>query len=71
MFPQVRIDLLPESHPIEFIEDRLVDPLTDPIRLWILGLGLRMLNVIELEIELMEMFIQSSTELGSPIRQDS
>ena len=47
---KVGIDLLPESHPIELIEDRLMNPLTDPIGLRALGLGLCMLNVVELKI---------------------
>jgi len=34
-----------------------------------LGLGLRMLNLIEFQIELIRMSIQSPRELGPPIGQ--
>ena len=47
---KVRIDLLPKSDPVELIEDRLMNPLTDPIGLGALGLGFCMLNVVELKI---------------------
>jgi hypothetical protein len=63
----VRINLLTESHSIEFIENRLVNPLTDPVRLGTLRLGLCMFDLIELQIELIGMLIWSSTELCTPV----
>ena len=64
---QVRVDLFPESDPVEFIQNGLMNPLTDPVRLWALRLGLRMLDLIELQIELIGMFIRSPTELGPAV----
>ena len=52
---KVRIDLLPKSDPVELIEDRLMNPLTDSIGLWALGLGFRMLDVVELKIQFIGM----------------
>ncbi len=49
---KVRIDLLPKSDPVELIEDRLMNPLTDSIGLWALSFGFRMLNVVQLKIQL-------------------
>ena len=65
---KVRIDLLPKSNPVELISDRLMDPLTDPIGLRALGLGFCMLNLVELKIQLVRMFIRCPTELSPSVR---
>ena len=46
------IDLLAEDDAIELIEHRLVEPLDDAIRLRALGLGARMVDILERQIEL-------------------
>ncbi len=45
-------------------------PLADSVRLRTLGLGLGMFNLIEFQIELIGMLIQSSGELCPPTGQD-
>ena len=49
------IDLLAEDDAIELIEHRLVEPLNDAIRLRALGLGARMVDILERQIELVFM----------------
>src|SRR6201982_44431 len=46
------IDLLAEDDAIELTEHRLVEPLNDAIRLRALGLGARMVDILERQIEL-------------------
>jgi hypothetical protein len=46
----------------------LMNPFADPIGLGALGLGFSMFNVIQLQIELIRMFIQSPDRTGSPDR---
>src|SRR6202021_487207 len=46
------IDLLAEDDAIELIEHRLVEPLNDPIGLGPLGCGVRMVDILERQIEL-------------------
>jgi len=66
---KVAVDLLPESHPIELIEDRLVRPLADPIGLRALHLGLRVIDLVELQEQLIEVFIRQPAVLGAPVCQ--
>jgi hypothetical protein len=49
---QVAVDLLPERHPIKLVEDRLLGPLADPIGLGALHLGLRVIDLVELQEQL-------------------
>jgi hypothetical protein len=51
-FGDQSIDLLAEDGAIELIEHRLVEPLDDAIRLWALGVGARMVDILERQIEL-------------------
>jgi hypothetical protein len=67
---QVRINLLPESHPIEFIEHRLMGPLADPVGLGTLGFRPRMLDLIQLEEQFVRMLIGGPAELRPPVRQN-
>src|SRR5579872_2102636 len=46
------IDLLAEDDAIELIEHRLVEALDDAIRLWALGLGAGVVDVLERQVEL-------------------
>ena len=46
------VDLFAKGDAIELIEHRLVEPLDDAIRLWALGLGARMVDVLERQVEL-------------------
>ena len=64
----VGIDLLAEEDPVKFVQDGLVDPFADTIGLWTLDLGLRMLDVVELQIQLISVFIGRTAELGSTVR---
>ena len=61
----VRVDLLTESNSIELIQDRLVDPLTYAVCLGTFGLGLRMLDLIELQIDLVRVPVRGPAELCS------
>jgi hypothetical protein len=50
IFLQIRdrgVELFAERNSIELIEDRLVETLTDTIRLRALGLGSRMINIFQ------------------------
>ena len=46
------VDLLAKGDAIELIEHRLVEPLDDAIRLRALGLGARMVDILERQVEL-------------------
>lgn len=55
IFLQIRdqdVELFAERHSIELVENRLVEALTDTIRLWALRLGSRMIDVFHGKIEL-------------------
>ena len=52
---QVRIDLFTDGKPIEFSENRLMNPLTNSIGLSAFSLGLAMLDLIQLQIQLIGM----------------
>lgn len=43
---QCPIDLLPERHPVEFVQHRLVEPFTDPVGLGMPRLGARVVDVL-------------------------
>jgi hypothetical protein len=45
------IDLFPERDAVELVEDRLVKALDNSIRLWALGFGARMVDILERQIE--------------------
>src|SRR5215469_13783575 len=45
------VDLLAERHSIELVERRLVEALADAVGLRTLGLGARMIDVLDREIE--------------------
>lgn len=67
---QIPVDLLPECHPVELVENCLVERLTDPIRLGTSCPGFGMFYLMILKKNLIGMFIRSSTELSSSISQD-
>src|SRR6516162_4450587 len=46
------VDLFPEHHPVELIQDGAMEALTNSIRLRALGLGTAVINVLDGEIEL-------------------
>lgn len=63
---QIRLDffnrgihLLSEEDRIELIKKRLVKPFGYPVRLRISGLGLRMLNIIEIQKQLIGMILSN------------
>src|SRR6516164_1484436 len=46
------LDLLAERHAVELVEDGLMEPLSDAIGLRALGLGARVVDVLDRQIEL-------------------
>ena len=66
----VRVDLFPEGDPVEFIQQWSDAPSADPVWLKALSLGLRMLDLVEFQVELIGMLICSSGKLFPPIGQD-
>ena len=65
------IDLLPKRHAIELIQHSLVEPLADPVRLRMPGLGPGMINVLHGEIQFVLMALVGPTVLGPTVGQDS
>jgi len=63
------VEFFAERHTIELVEDRLVEALTDTIRLRALGLGSGMINVFYGKIELVFVMLGIATIFGSPIGQ--
>ena len=47
------VDLFPEHHPVELIQDGAMEALTNSIRLRALGLGTAVIIVLDGEIELL------------------
>jgi hypothetical protein len=66
---QVLIKLLPESHPIELVQERLVEAFTDTIGLRALGLHARAIDVLDREMQLVRMPIRLAAGLSAPVRQ--
>jgi hypothetical protein len=64
---QFRMDFLSEGDSIEFIQNRLINALTNPVSLS--TLGLHVLDIIQMRIDLIGMFIQRSTKLRFPMGQ--
>jgi len=72
IFLQIRdrdVELFAERHTIELVENRLVETLTDTIRLRALRLGSRMINVFHGKIELIFMMLGIAAIFSSPIGQ--
>jgi len=65
------VKLLAKRHPIEFIEQGLVKPLTDPIGLGTLRLRPRVINMLHGQIPFIRMPLWSPTIFCPPIREDS
>ena len=63
------IDLLAEGNPIELVQDGAVKALADPIRLWALGLGAAVVDVLDREIELVFVAL-GAAKLGAAISQE-
>ena len=57
----------PERHPIEFIEDGFVKPLTDPIGLVTFGFRARVIDILHCQIEFIRMALRGSTVFRSSI----
>src|SRR5580658_3749466 len=64
------IDLFAERDPIELVQDGAVKALADPIRLWALGLGAAVVDVLDREIELVFVAL-GAAKLGAAIGQDA
>lgn len=67
---EFRVDLLVERALISLLWGRVVDALSDPVRLGLIGLRSRAIDVVDRQEELVGMLAHPTTELGSPIRQD-
>ena len=62
------IDLLAERDPVELVQDGAMKALADTIRLWALGLGATVIDVLDREIELVFMTL-GATKFGAAIGQ--
>ena len=65
------IDLLSEGDAVELIEHGLVEPLGDSVGLWALGLGARVVDVLERQIELVFVMLRIAAIFRAPIGQDA
>src|SRR4029077_7738440 len=63
------IDFLAERHAIELIETGSMEALADSVGLRALGLGPRMIDVLDGEIELVVVMLGVAAILGATIRQ--
>jgi hypothetical protein len=54
---QVRVQLVEKYHLVEFLQHRLVEAFADAIGLRIPGLGLRMVDVVDREIQFVVMSV--------------
>jgi len=63
------IDLLAERHAIELVEDGLMEPLGDAIGLRALGLGARMVDVLDRQIELIFVVLRVAAIFRAAIGQ--
>src|SRR5579863_7506513 len=63
------VDLLAKGDAIELIEHRLVEPLNDAIRLRALGLGARMVDILERQIELIFVMLRVAAIFRAAIGQ--
>src|SRR5215813_11214974 len=66
------IDLLAECDPVKLIQHSAMEALADSIRLWALGLGAAVVDVLNREIELLFMAVGAanfSAALGQHARQ--
>jgi len=63
-------DLFPERDPVEFVEHRLVEALDNSIRLRALGLGARMVNILDRQIELVFVVLRIAAIFRAPIGQN-
>src|SRR5262249_6476840 len=62
------VDLFAECHTVELIEDGTMEALTDSVRLWALGLGSAVIDVLDREIELVFVAL-AAAEFGATIGQ--
>ncbi len=62
--------LLPEHHPVKFIQNGLVEPFADTVGLRVPGFGLGMLYLIQLKIKLVRMFVKTTTIFRPAICHD-
>lgn len=70
-FPQTPVDLSPESHPVELRERRLLETLADTIGLWLLHLGLGVVDVVESQVELILVAFHIAAELAPAVRENT
>lgn len=66
-----RIYLFPEGYPVELVEYRLVEPFTYSISLGAFHFRLRVIDIADCEVQLVAMALGITTELGSPICQNT
>ena len=66
-----QVDLFPEGDAVELVLDGLVEPLTDPVGLGMPGLGLRVVDVVKGQKQLVVVSVRLAAVLGSPVCQDA
>lgn len=64
------IDLLPERHPIKFVQHRLVEPFTDPIGLGMPRLGARVVDVLHGKVQFVLVALRRPTVLRAAVGED-
>src|SRR5256886_17247743 len=62
------VDLLAEGDPVELVQDGAMEALADSVRLWALGLGAAVIDVLDREIELVIVAL-GAAKLGAAIGQ--
>src|SRR5947209_18927786 len=68
-FADAAVDLLSERHAIELVEQRFVEPLADPVRLWPFGPRSRMVHILDRQIELIFVPFGIAAILGAAVGQ--
>jgi hypothetical protein len=65
------IDLLPERHPIQFVQHRLVEPFTDPVGLGMPGLRAGVIDVLHREVQFILVAFGCPAVFRAAIREHS
>lgn len=65
------VELAPESTGVKLVLDRLVEALADAVRLRMLGLGTRVLDVLQIQIQHVFVRFPITAVLAAAIGQDA
>ena len=69
-FVDAAVDLLAEGDLVELVQDGLLEPLADAIRLRALRPGSRVIHVLDGQVELILVPLGTAAELGAAVGQD-